>query len=215
MSARTCSDCPAAITSQSKGRCRACANRHGRLDAARETKRLAALRASKADPEYRALMSRMNKERHRRLRHDPAWRQFLVERGRELQAHYQASPEAQAKRRAATADIGSIMHEARMGWCPKELRGEYRRLTRSKRMSAAEARAEIYRQIEEARRARLNPEAAADFLRRLGPILRCTEDGALTPAGGFWRRGLHVLSDGDVIDRAIRVGWEPDRSTHP
>jgi hypothetical protein len=48
---------------------------------------------------------------------------------------------------------------------------------------------------------------AADFLRRLGPVYRCTDLGRADIAGSMWRFGNAVLTADDLIDRAERKGW--------
>lgn len=51
---------------------------------------------------------------------------------------------------------------------------------------------------------------AARYLRRFGPVYRCDALGKPTPDGFFWNRGGFVLSDDEVIERALRNGWAPD-----
>lgn len=48
---------------------------------------------------------------------------------------------------------------------------------------------------------------AAKYLGRLGPIYRCDARGKPLPDGFFWNRGGFVLSDDEVIERALRNGW--------
>jgi hypothetical protein len=52
---------------------------------------------------------------------------------------------------------------------------------------------------------------AAEFLRRFGPVYRCTEDGKQDLKGTHWNRGGRtVLTDAELIERAKRNGWDPD-----
>lgn len=52
---------------------------------------------------------------------------------------------------------------------------------------------------------------AADFLRHLGPVFRCTPEGRAKPDGTHWNRGGRtVLTDDEIIARAVRNGWNPD-----
>lgn len=51
---------------------------------------------------------------------------------------------------------------------------------------------------------------AADFLRHYGPLTRCNEQGFYDPKGGCWRRGSAILSASDVMERAHRLGFNPD-----
>lgn len=46
---------------------------------------------------------------------------------------------------------------------------------------------------------------AVEFLRRLGPVSRCREDGHLDPAGTMWRRGSRTLSDAEIVALADEV----------
>lgn len=218
MTARVCSDCPATISVQSKGgRCRACANRAARNDPAREARRLAALRLAHQRPEYRAKKSAENKARHQARKDDPAWQEYLREQGRRVQAAYRASPEAQERRKAASVGVGQKLRAQRLAWCPAELRDEYAVLRR--RWGAERARAAIeakipgtaaYERQQLIERAPLYAEAAADFLRKLSPVLRCDPDGRLNPRGRYWRRGSATMDSVAIVKRAADRGWQPD-----
>lgn len=55
----------------------------------------------------------------------------------------------------------------------------------------------------------VSPEGqAAAFLQRFGPVFRCDRDGNPNPKGTHWRRGSFVLSGTEIIDRAVRNGWD-------
>lgn len=49
--------------------------------------------------------------------------------------------------------------------------------------------------------------AVDECLQKLGPVYRCTETGRPDKTGIHWNRGGRVLTDDDVIDRAVRNGW--------
>jgi hypothetical protein len=51
---------------------------------------------------------------------------------------------------------------------------------------------------------------AAEFLQKFGPVYRCDEQGRQLEDGFFWRRGLAVLTDAEIIERAERNGWDAD-----
>lgn len=51
---------------------------------------------------------------------------------------------------------------------------------------------------------------AADFLRRLGPVIRCDRSGRYDQNGDRWRRGSTLLTADEVIERAVRNGWRRD-----
>lgn len=57
------------------------------------------------------------------------------------------------------------------------------------------------------RRAITMPEMAADFLRGLGPVSRCDKDGKLKSDGLFWRRGISVMTDEEIVAKAKRLGF--------
>lgn len=52
---------------------------------------------------------------------------------------------------------------------------------------------------------------AAEFLRRFGPVVRCNEQGRYDPAGNRWRRGSSLLTADEIIQRAVRNGWQTGR----
>lgn len=58
------------------------------------------------------------------------------------------------------------------------------------------------------------PAQAAHYLRRYGPVYRCTAAGgpvdSTSKAATHWRRGASVLTDAEIVDRAMRNGWDPD-----
>jgi len=51
---------------------------------------------------------------------------------------------------------------------------------------------------------------AADYLRRHGPVFRCSAVGGANTKGDFWSRRGFVLTDDEIIERAERLGWEPE-----
>lgn len=52
------------------------------------------------------------------------------------------------------------------------------------------------------------PGQAADFLRQFGSIYRCDAKGKASAKGTHWRRNLSVLSDEELMARAVRLGWK-------
>lgn len=51
---------------------------------------------------------------------------------------------------------------------------------------------------------------AVDFLRHYGPLYRCGPGGAAMTKGLHWNRNGFVLTDAEVIERAVRLGWDAD-----
>ncbi len=147
MTTRTCSDCPSPITRQSRtGRCHGCAVRRMHVDPEYQAKRLAGLRRHFDTPGARAAAG-ARLTAHRAQMSD-AERERRREHGRWLIREV-LTPERVAKSQTADArarsGLGNI--EAKLGWCPVALRGAYRTLIRSKKLSAAEARAIIEAEI--------------------------------------------------------------------
>jgi hypothetical protein len=52
------------------------------------------------------------------------------------------------------------------------------------------------------------PGQAADFLRQFGSVWRCDLKGKPSVKGTHWRRNLAVLSDDELMARAVRLGWK-------
>lgn len=51
---------------------------------------------------------------------------------------------------------------------------------------------------------------AAEYLRKYGPVIRCDERGRFDIAGTHWRRGSTLLDAAQIIDRAVRNGFDAD-----
>lgn len=49
---------------------------------------------------------------------------------------------------------------------------------------------------------------AAEYLKKYGPVTRCNEAGRFDPKGSMWRRGSTVLTDDEVIERAVAKGFD-------
>lgn len=50
---------------------------------------------------------------------------------------------------------------------------------------------------------------AARYLQRHGPVSRCTADGKMGK-GDHWMRGNKVKTDAEVIEIAVRLGWDAE-----
>jgi len=123
---RTCSDCPAPITRQSKtGRCRSCAARNNHRDAAFVARLQAASANGKRTPEARAKARETSLRREAERKDDPAWHAYKVATGKQLRALYDASPEAQAANLAKRAAVGEKNRFRTLGWLPDRLRHQY------------------------------------------------------------------------------------------
>lgn len=136
---RTCSDCATAITRHSKtGRCKPCATRLSRQDPAFEERRLAGLRKTFATPEYRAQKRTERQRTEIARKDDPVWQAYKQASGKRLRADFDAHPDAKAKSLARRGDVGKLLTERRIGWCPVERRDQYQQLR--KKVGVREAR---------------------------------------------------------------------------
>ena len=155
MAPRTCSDCPAAISAKSKGRCRPCSMKRINSDPVLTAKREAAIAVYGASPKGRAT-SAANMRRYN-LNLSPAERAARSERGKRTAREVLTRPDVMARSHGPEArrKAGLARTETVLGWCPPHLRDEYRRLLHKKHIPAAEARKMIETQIASDERARL------------------------------------------------------------
>lgn len=51
---------------------------------------------------------------------------------------------------------------------------------------------------------------AAEYLQRFGPVYRCNANGRADAEGQHWSRRGFVLTDDEIIERADRLGWQPE-----
>lgn len=143
MTQRSCSDCPAPISRNAKGRCRKCAAVYVNSDPEIQRRRAEGHAAKFADPVFRA-------EQAARLKANASTQRAVElrrERGK-VQARdvlFRPDVRASAMRPEARAQAGRSVSERVLGWCPPDRRDEYRAMVRSKQATAAEAR----RMIEE------------------------------------------------------------------
>lgn len=157
---RVCTDCPAPISRSSRGRCRPCSAAALNADVGLKDRRAAGLRAYYDEGGGREAAAK--RIRAYNLNLDEAARERRREHGRRQYREYLNAPAtralsggAEARQQAVATRLATLY-----AWCPLELRDEYRRLIRTKRMSAAEARrvieADIAGTVEHARRSVAN-----------------------------------------------------------
>lgn len=196
----TCSDCGVPITRSSRGRCRPCSAEVLNSDKAFHARRIEGIRRKFEDPEHRAKMAAVARRVGQKAAVDPDHRAWLIEHGRR-QVKRLWTPEARARFLAGRPAAGRKISETRMGWCPPEYRDEYRRLCRSKRLNAADARAIIEQKIAN-QDALGDVDSALDYLRRFAPVAKL-ENG--------FRYGNAILTPAEVVSRARVRGWQPER----
>lgn len=206
---RTCLDCPAEISVKSSGRCRRCANQHVNRSDEHRRARAESMRRRLADPAERAALQARTQRGIDKKMLDP---EFVAAKRRAGLAVV-ATNLVRGRTPEARAKAGPGISAAKLAHIPEGYRDLYRSL-RSRNWSAARRLAYVLdRKAEDDHRARiagLSAVDAADFLRRVAPILRCNPDGSLNPRGTHWRRGSAVLAAEDVIERALAKGWNPD-----
>lgn len=144
---RSCTNCSSPISRQSKtGRCKPCALAAINADPEQQAKRIAGIKARFKDPSHRAKMAAVVHAAHMKARRDPdkaARMNNNIHRARlrlndpDVRATFLAGRPAAIKKRLKTL----------MAWCPEEYQAEYKRLVRSKRMLAADAKRFILSQL--------------------------------------------------------------------
>lgn len=140
---RTCSDCAAPISSQSRhGRCRRCAIHKLNADPDYCARRTEGVRRRFADPIYRAKQTRQIRAGNRQAWRDPDKRERMLSTLAANRAKAWTE-EARALWTAGRKEAGRKRHETVMAWCPPEYRAEYRHLRLTKKMRAADAKAFI------------------------------------------------------------------------
>jgi hypothetical protein len=202
-----CSDCGVGITALAlTGRCRRCALAICNADPDAGRKRSEGmLRRHAADPAEKARRAKiMNRNREKAMT-DPAVRAKLSAIGH-ANINNLLKPETRAKILATRAQAGKAYTELKLGWCPPDLRAEYKRLYRGTKLTSADARAIIEQKIAD-REALREIDAIIHFMRRLAPIARCNEQGKPDPTGSFFRFGNTVLTPGELMRRAEARGY--------
>lgn len=129
--------------------CRRCSILRVGNDPALEAKRLAGIESLFSDPAYVAAQRERLQAGIAKALRDPAFIERKREQGRRQYRDYLSRPDILARNRSPEVRkaAGRKSSETRMGWCPPELRAEYRRLIRSKLLAAAEARRIIEAEI--------------------------------------------------------------------
>lgn len=210
-SERTCSDCSKPIGKANKsGRCRACAVAFINSSPEIAARRVTSIRKAYQDPALRRLVG---ENKRKDWAAHPEWRKELSARAKALQPFKspkciaaRADPEVQA--RAAEAISRTRLT---MVGIPLEYREMYLRLMRNPAIKAERAQEMVHEHIEaEQRRARedkcariavTHASIAADFLRRFTWVYR---------KGDGWQLGTVTLTPAQLVDRALRRGWQPE-----
>lgn len=135
-----CSDCATPISRCSKGRCRKCALAFLNSNPEVHARRVSGIRRKyQTDPAYRQRKTREIGERHRKARECPETaarlnRNIWIARAR------LDDPGVREKFLAGRKEAGMKRTQTVLAWCPPDKIAEYRRLTKSKRLHAAEAK---------------------------------------------------------------------------
>lgn len=135
-----CTDCQTPISRYSKGRCRPCSIARLNSDPTINANRVAGIKRKYAtDPVYRARKIREIGQRHKAARLDPATAARLnlniwIARER------LNDPGVREKFLAGRKEAGMKRTRTVLSWCPPDRIEEYRRLCKSKRLPAEEAK---------------------------------------------------------------------------
>jgi hypothetical protein len=122
--------------------CRRCSIMRVVQDPALEAKRREKLREKHEDPAFRAEHCARLRKTVAKVSRDPAFIERRRRNGQRLHRDFLSKPESVARNRSPEVRkaAGRKTSEKRLGWCPPELRDEYRSLVRNKTIPAAEAR---------------------------------------------------------------------------
>lgn len=133
---RTCAQCPAPITRQSKtGLCRSCVSKRAWSDQNARERRIAAARAACSTPEALARRAAVTREWMAARRDDPAWQAHMIESARHMRSF--VTEATFDKIRATRAEATARMVAAKMAWCPPQYRA-YDDKLRAERFTLAE-----------------------------------------------------------------------------
>lgn len=196
-----CSGCEVPITKNKTGMCVRCANRKLNADPIAKAKRVAGIRKKFQDPAHRAKIAAVARRNAQKAAVDPEIRLKLIEHGKKMAANYLHTPEGRAANKAARQRAGQSRTETVLGWCPPELRAEYRYWAISRRKPAAEARRIIEAKIAEREAMRFIPGA----IQWLNRIARTTQD-----QDGTIRFGNSTMTPVEAVRFAKLRGWDGD-----
>lgn len=144
-----CSDCGSVLGRRNvSGRCRTCTIKRVNACPTTAAKRKAGIHAKiTRDPEFRAALVSRAVTLHERL--TPEQQEARRLHGVRQRDTVLSRPDVQARTHSpeARAQRGRSASATWLSWCPADRRDEYRRLVRSKRLPAAEARAIIEAEV--------------------------------------------------------------------
>lgn len=181
-------------------RCKPCLLKELAADPERGAKIGRALRERLKDPANHARLVEAAKRGGRTKSRDLEWCERAAKLMREKIQPLSMTPEALARRDHALC--GRLAGEAKLAWCPPEMRPRYRRLTKGLKMKKAEAQPLVMREWDDIQAARSgNIDSAVHWLTRLTPV-RKRDDGT-------FQYGSAILTAGEIIKRAELKGWKP------
>ena len=157
---RSCIDCGGPISRTSKGRCLKCSANRMNADPEINARRRAAVAAHFAKPGAKQMRTESLRRWVETMPEDERERRRV--NGRRLAAEVLSRPDVRQLSNSpeVKARAGRARTETVLGWCPPDLRDQYRALVMRKGIPAAEARkiieAEIAGTIEHARRSIAN-----------------------------------------------------------
>lgn len=143
-----CRDCSGPISRKSKtGRCKPCSARHINASPELTAKRKAGIERYHAQPGVRERCAANFAAYNRNM--PPEHRERRRQHGLRVAREVLARPDVLARSNSPEAKrkAGAARTERLLGWCPPELRDQYRQLCASQRLSAAEARRIIEAEI--------------------------------------------------------------------
>ncbi|MBB4837273.1 hypothetical protein HNP52_000324 [Sphingomonas kyeonggiensis] len=199
-----CAECGIEVGLKSKW-CRPCArSKFGRDPEVRSRAAATLAEKHRTDPAFHEQHRARVQAAMDRCKQDPAFSAQRREHGRRYGKHnieLTRSPESRAK-------AGKTNSARRLAHIPPGYRAYYRELIKKKLPATERARLAIERYHLD--RAHALAAQAAVFLQRTSSVYRCDEGGQPCKTGKFWRRGTATMTDADLVQRAIGLGWDPD-----
>lgn len=198
---KPCGDCGATLGPKNRsGYCSRCNTARLNADPEFSQLRLNGIRRKWEDPDFLEAQRRRCQRMGQKFGIDPDMRARRVAWGKFAYASWLSKPEI--RERANTSPLrGKKVSEARMGWCPPEMRERYRYLTHSKKMLAADARKVI--ELEWAdKQALKHVDSALYHLQKIAPVHKLEN--------GYRVGNSPILRPSEVVERAKLRGWQPE-----
>lgn len=181
-----CRDCSVSTSVQSRtGRCRKCSLAVTNADPEIKRRRREGIRARYTDADYAARRNAQLHRAHMAARRDPETARRLNQ-NIHIARQRLNDPDVRDKFLASRRDAGMKRSATCMAWCPPDKVEEYRRLTRSKRMHAEDAKRVILESLTPFEKQLAKVKAGASISEVIPFKRRADPDYSLTGGASRW-----------------------------